>query len=118
VLDRILSAPDHANLTKRELWQRCKGKREIQRADDLDQPLELLKEHHYVRVEDRSSTSGRPPSPMIVLNPAVLENMTKSTKSLQSAPPDDTSGTFGDVWGRYQNPDEADQQEPPAGGAA
>lgn len=102
VLDRILSAPDHANLTKRELWHRCKGKKEIQRADDLDQPLELLKEHHHLRVEGQGSTGGRPPSPAIVLNPAVLENIPKSTKSLQSAPRDGTSGTFGDVRGLCQ----------------
>jgi len=109
VLDRILSAPNHANLTKRDLWHRCRGKKEIQQTDDLNQPLALLEDHHHLRVTDQGSTGGRPPSPMIVLNPAVPENMTKSTKSQQSAPPDDTSGTFGDVQGRCQNQDEADQ---------
>jgi hypothetical protein len=59
-----------SSLTRRDLWQATKGKTEVTTVDDLDAPLALLARHHLIReVQPKSTGRGRPPSPVIYLNP-------------------------------------------------
>lgn len=59
-------------LTKRDVWQMVRGKNEISSVHDLDPILRQLEAHHLIRVVDRKTKGpGRPPSPIILVNPLV-----------------------------------------------
>lgn len=69
VLDRI-HAKWKRGFTKADLWRACRDKVELVRSDDLEEPLHLLQERDHIRlVEQEYSGSGRPPSPLVRLNP-------------------------------------------------
>lgn len=67
VLRRLQQA--EVPLAKRELWHMAKGKAAINRVNDLDEALQILDDHHHIRIEQRPSDGGRPPSPWVHLNP-------------------------------------------------
>ena len=68
VLERI-HAKWKLGFSKADLWQACKDKAELATSSDLDAPLSLLQEAGHIQLYQRSSTGGRPPSPVIDLNP-------------------------------------------------
>jgi len=69
-------------LDRNVLQQHCKSKSEISKPKDLDKPLRLLQDLHYINIIRRETNKrGRNPSPLIKLNPAVLdEAMTKENE--------------------------------------
>lgn len=107
VLRRIREADDD-ELTVRDLWQLTRGKAEIEEVADLRGVLARLEAHRLVRVVERESTGGRPPSPWVRLNPRARENIPKSPTSPQHEDRTPTSGSFGDT-----DPRGASEAEPP-----
>lgn len=81
VLRRITTYEGHDPLTKRELHRRCQGKKEVQRAADLREPLRLLQQHNLIRLEKQDPSGGRPPSPVIELNPRARDRIDESDRS-------------------------------------
>jgi uncharacterized protein DUF3987 len=78
--------------TKRDAFQAAKGR--IERADDLDAPLQLLVERDYLAEEDhvRRIGPGRPPSPRFLVNPRTHDAAAKSPQSSESTPESEGDG--------------------------
>lgn len=60
---------DDSDLTVRNLQRATEGKPGLETVEDLQRVLDRLESHHWIRVEERESTGGRPPSPWIHINP-------------------------------------------------
>jgi len=74
VLQRIVGHWE-VGFTTADLWRACRDKVDLVRPEDLQEPLALLEEAGHVAIIDQKSTGpGRPPSPLVELNP-------KSTKT-------------------------------------
>jgi len=58
-------------ISKRDLYQRVRGRRVLSKADDLDPILDLLERHGFVRrrVQPAAKDGGRPRSPEYDINP-------------------------------------------------
>lgn len=93
VLRRIREADDE--LTVRDVWQLTRGKAKIDETADVEDVLARLEAHRLVRVVERSSTGGRPPSPWVRLNPRTREQIPKRPTSLQNEGETRTFGSFG-----------------------
>lgn len=77
-----------SSISRRELHRRCQGLAEIQKADDLDAPLERLEDLGCVQVVASSKTGlrGKPRSPTIYLNPK-LQGTQKDIDKKDDPPP-------------------------------
>ena len=63
---------DKNKLDRSILMELCKGKKEITKPSSLDQPINLLKELNYIKIVKRQHEGrGRPPAPIIKLNPKI-----------------------------------------------
>jgi len=63
---------DKDKLDKSALMELCKGKKEITKPSSLDQPINLLEELDYIKIVKKYHEGpGRPPAPIIKLNPKV-----------------------------------------------
>ncbi len=64
-------------ITRRDLHQAVKSS--FPKADELDKPLTLLEENGHVRVVTPSQKGPGRPSPIVLVNPRTLEDMTRQT---------------------------------------
>ena len=82
VVSRLVATipPDKDSMSQRGLHQKCKGKTGLQKAEQLEAVLRILIQHNLLRVEDRKSTGGRPPSPWVILHPDLRKTLSKVSK--------------------------------------
>jgi hypothetical protein len=63
---------DKDKLDRSALMELCRGKKEITKPSNVDQPINLLEELNYITVVERETEGrGRNPSPIIKINPKV-----------------------------------------------
>jgi hypothetical protein len=89
VLHRAVELPDGSTL--RDLYERTKGRSAIESMEDLRPLVDELVERGCVRLRERASTGGRPPSPVIQIHPALRE-VIRTTRA--SPTEGDAAGTF------------------------
>lgn len=77
---RKLESIDSLEITKRDIYLLCRS-RYFKKAEDINDALELLVEHGYIRVKKGidTNTVGRKPSPVYELNPVHFEHSVQKT---------------------------------------
>lgn len=89
VLDRLREFDPDAEFTARDLFERVKGKRGLGEMNSLERILSRLEGHGWIRLVDRPSTGGRPPSPRVLVHP----NVAGSVRTIRKSVGDGTSAT-------------------------
>lgn len=67
--DRLREIGAEERITVRGLHQRVRGKKGLAKKDTLERILGRLEHSGHVRLVERPSTGGRPPSPWVLINP-------------------------------------------------
>jgi hypothetical protein len=78
---RIKELAVRGPLHEQDLFQACKGKKNIRTMPDLRGLLRFLESRELVRVIKQDSTGGRPRSGLVLLNPKATEDIPKRLKS-------------------------------------
>ncbi|MEQ1856170.1 MAG: YfjI family protein [Longimicrobiales bacterium] len=91
VLNRAAGLPPGTTL--RDLFERTKGCAAIESMDDLRSLLEELVDRGCLRVQERPSTGGRPPSPLLQVHPALRDSLRTSRTSSSEDEEAETSAT-------------------------
>ena len=71
-------------ITKRDIYILCRS-RYFKKAEDINETLDLLEEHGYIRAKDEtiSNTVGRKPSTVYELNSVHFEHLVQNTKKIK-----------------------------------
>lgn len=84
---RRLDSTGKTEISKRDLFDLCKGKKGMETVEDLEPGLNELARRGYIGIEQamqksqksqKSRGRGRPPSPMIYVNPEYTKTKEKS----------------------------------------
>lgn len=72
---RRIQTLNQSEFTKRDLFEKSKGKKTIHKVTDIEPGIKHLIEHNYIRKapSKTKTTSGRPPSPIFEVNPELLQ---------------------------------------------
>jgi hypothetical protein len=110
ILKRACDLPEGSSL--RDLYMSSRGLAAIDTMDDLQRPVSDLAERGCLRLVERPTTGGRPPSPMVEIHPnlrADPRNSRKSRKRGAECPREETSATIAMVYA----PEEEDPRPAP-----